>query len=146
MRALLAHVNQTWPGVPIWMRKLHRVGPVGGASCKCSSLFSFPTVLETDLEESRKQMIGDIQDKVTLVHKRNLVISLQTLEFIKFDKCKIKSRSIWEYLNSISEICGKVGRVVNKWFILSKSVPPFFRSYFFLFSITDAEFRCYDSS
>jgi hypothetical protein len=33
MRALLAHVNKTWPDVPIWLRKLHRVGPVGGASC-----------------------------------------------------------------------------------------------------------------
>ncbi|GAA5912095.1 uncharacterized protein JCM6883_007109 [Sporobolomyces salmoneus] len=32
MRTLLAHVNETWPGIPIWLRKLHRVGPVGGAS------------------------------------------------------------------------------------------------------------------
>ncbi|GAA5932462.1 hypothetical protein JCM1841_000589 [Sporobolomyces salmonicolor] len=32
MKELLRHVNQTWPGVPIWLRKLHRVGPVGGAS------------------------------------------------------------------------------------------------------------------
>ncbi|GAA5865796.1 hypothetical protein JCM1840_006249, partial [Sporobolomyces johnsonii] len=32
MKEVLGHVNQTWPGVPIWLRKLHRVGPVGGAS------------------------------------------------------------------------------------------------------------------
>lgn len=33
MTHLLDHVNTTWPGTPVWMRKLHRVGPVGGASC-----------------------------------------------------------------------------------------------------------------
>ncbi|KAM0746927.1 hypothetical protein T439DRAFT_329199 [Meredithblackwellia eburnea MCA 4105] len=32
MTDLLHHVNQTWPGTPIWLRKLHRVGPVDGAS------------------------------------------------------------------------------------------------------------------
>ncbi|GAA6063029.1 hypothetical protein JCM10212_001008 [Sporobolomyces blumeae] len=32
MKDVLRHVNETWPGVPVWMRKLHRVGPVGGAS------------------------------------------------------------------------------------------------------------------
>ncbi|BGP19478.1 hypothetical protein JCM10213v2_007573 [Rhodosporidiobolus nylandii] len=32
LKSLLSHVNETWPGAPIWVRKLHRVGPVGGAS------------------------------------------------------------------------------------------------------------------
>lgn len=35
MKHLLSHVTKTWPGVPVWVRKLHRVGPVGGASCEC---------------------------------------------------------------------------------------------------------------
>lgn len=30
---LLHHVQDTWPDVPVWLRKLHRVGPVSGASC-----------------------------------------------------------------------------------------------------------------
>jgi hypothetical protein len=34
MQSVIKRVNETWPGVPIWLRKLHRVGPVGGASCK----------------------------------------------------------------------------------------------------------------
>lgn len=34
MTHLVDHVRETWPGVPVWMRKLHRVGPVGGASCE----------------------------------------------------------------------------------------------------------------
>ncbi|KAI5475512.1 hypothetical protein MNV49_001326 [Pseudohyphozyma bogoriensis] len=29
---LIEHVNTTWPDTPIWLRKLHRVGPVRGAS------------------------------------------------------------------------------------------------------------------
>ncbi|BGP57807.1 hypothetical protein JCM8202v2_005454 [Rhodotorula sphaerocarpa] len=32
MKQLIKHVSDTWPRVPIWVRKLHRVGPVGGAS------------------------------------------------------------------------------------------------------------------
>ncbi|ORY41111.1 hypothetical protein BCR35DRAFT_311378 [Leucosporidium creatinivorum] len=32
MTHLVDHVRETWPGVPVWLRKLHRVGPVGGAS------------------------------------------------------------------------------------------------------------------
>ncbi|GAA5876797.1 hypothetical protein JCM3774_003476 [Rhodotorula dairenensis] len=32
MKNLLSHVSKTWPDVPVWVRKLHRVGPVGGAS------------------------------------------------------------------------------------------------------------------
>lgn len=38
MLTVISHINSTWPGTPIWMRKLHRVGPVGGASCS-----SFPS-------------------------------------------------------------------------------------------------------
>lgn len=34
MKHLLKHVTETWPDVPVWVRKLHRVGPVGGASCE----------------------------------------------------------------------------------------------------------------
>lgn len=34
LKSVIQRVNETWPGVPIWLRKLHRVGPVGGASCK----------------------------------------------------------------------------------------------------------------
>lgn len=34
MKQLIKHVSDTWPRVPIWVRKLHRVGPVGGASCE----------------------------------------------------------------------------------------------------------------
>lgn len=42
MRDLVRHVNGTWEGVPIWLRKLHRVGPVGGASCALPFPFASP--------------------------------------------------------------------------------------------------------
>ncbi|SCV69242.1 BQ2448_2262 [Microbotryum intermedium] len=29
---ILEHTRKTWPGIPVWYRKLHRVGPVGQAS------------------------------------------------------------------------------------------------------------------
>lgn len=32
MKKVIQHVELTFPGVPLWYRKLHRVGPVGGAS------------------------------------------------------------------------------------------------------------------
>ena len=36
MKKVIQHVELTFPGVPLWYRKLHRVGPVGGASCTSS--------------------------------------------------------------------------------------------------------------
>ncbi|KAM0786895.1 hypothetical protein ACM66B_002319 [Microbotryomycetes sp. NB124-2] len=32
MKHLIEHVRKTWPNTPIWMRKLHRVGPLGAHS------------------------------------------------------------------------------------------------------------------
>lgn len=47
LKEVIVHVNTTWPGVPLWLRKLHRVGPVGPASCASftSSLRSSPLSL-----------------------------------------------------------------------------------------------------
>lgn len=57
MTNLLGHIEETWPGVPIWMRKLHRVGPVGGASCEslCEEGrgTTFLTLLDCPLSSNR---------------------------------------------------------------------------------------------
>ena len=45
MTAVLERINETWPGVPIWVRKLHRVGPVAGKSCQSLFLYSLPSVV-----------------------------------------------------------------------------------------------------
>lgn len=47
LKEVIGHVNTTWPGVPLWLRKLHRVGPVGPASCASftSSLRASPLSL-----------------------------------------------------------------------------------------------------
>lgn len=65
-KSVIHRVNETWPGVPIWLRKLHRVGPVGGASCtlpscsnQLSALRSSLTVLYTLADDWRHTGAAD---------------------------------------------------------------------------------------
>lgn len=113
MRHLIRHVHKTWPNTPIWMRKLHRVGPVGGASCERADLSSrSDKAIDRAL---RAQTIGGTRVTQMKHLRRNFLTSSPTFASIRYARCRNKLPGTKGFRLSTLERFGKGGRAINRW-------------------------------
>jgi hypothetical protein len=145
MKHLLKHVTETWPGVPVWMRKLHRVGPVGGASCesrgslsqyRLSRLSSSPSsrirgfgarvatpcsqtssssLLPPMCAHTRLQTTGATPDGKITVRRRRLATFSPTSGSTRSARCRTKWCEIWASRRTTLATAGKGGKLTRTW-------------------------------
>jgi len=71
-RHLVKHIKRTWPNTPLWLRKLHRVGPLGSASSTDwrhdghEESVARPVTFTNFFTDVRVQQIRDMQEQVAI--------------------------------------------------------------------------------
>lgn len=156
MKHLLKHVTETWPDVPVWVRKLHRVGPVGGASCEFlfaalpGSLVSqavrglrdaipvpspakrdSPRIAHFSLAPDRSQTTGVTRGGKTTVRKRRLATFSPTSGSTRSARCRTKWCEIWASRRTTLGTAGKGGKLTRTWSIRKRCAESRFPGFVF---------------